>query len=142
MGIVSVQYTPIGFFINPQLEKRYFPYRFSIYRPKILFDPERGIYVKGQNTNYYQRGRAWERVAQFEYFDREGKRQINQTVGIRTNGNISRTFPQKSLLLYARGFYGKSRIKYPFFEGKEMDSFKRIILGVLAPTIGKHNVQK
>ena len=44
----------------------------------------------------------------------EGKRQVNQTVGIRTNGNISRTFPQKSLLLYARGSYGKSRIKYPF----------------------------
>ena len=118
-----------SFFINPQLEKRYtFPIVSLSTDPNNLFDPERGIYVKGQNTNYSQRGRAWERVAQFEYFDLEGKRQVNQTVGIRTNGNKGRTFPQKSLLLYARGSYGKSRIKYPFFEGKEMDSFKRIIL--------------
>ena len=125
---ISPVYTH-SFFINPQLVKRYtFPIISLSTDPNNLFDPERGIYVKGQNTNYYQRGRAWERVAQFEYFDREGKRQINQTVGIRTNGNISRTFPQKSLLLYARGSYGKSRIKYSFFEGKEMDSFKRIIL--------------
>ncbi|MDC3029981.1 CotH kinase family protein [Flavobacteriales bacterium] len=125
---ISPVYTH-SFFINPQLAKRYtFPIISLSTDPNNLFDPERGIYVKGQNTNYSQRGRAWERVAQFEYFDREGKRQINQTVGIRTNGNISRTFPQKSLLLYARNSYGKSRIKYPFFEGKEMDSFKRIIL--------------
>ena len=125
---ISPVYTH-SFFINPQLEKRYtFPIVSLSTDPNNLFDPERGIYVKGGNTNYYQRGRAWERVAKFEYFDREGKRQINQTVGIRTNGNISRTFPQKSLLLYARGSYGKSRIKYPFFDGKEMDSFKRIIL--------------
>ncbi|MGB2138574.1 MAG: CotH kinase family protein [Flavobacteriales bacterium] len=125
---ISPVYTH-SFFINPQLEKRYtFPIVSLSTDPNKLFDPERGIYVKGQNTNYSQRGRAWERVAQFEYFDLEGKRQVNQTVGIRTNGNISRTFPQKSLLLYARGSYGKSRIKHPFFEGKEMDSFKRIIL--------------
>lgn len=125
---ISPVYTH-SFFINPQLEKRYtFPVVSLSTDPNNLFDPERGIYVKGQNTNYSQRGRAWERVAQFEYFDREGKRQVNQTVGIRTNGNKGRTFPQKSLLLYARGSYGKSRIKYPFFEDKEMDSFKRIIL--------------
>ena len=125
---ISPVYTH-SFFINPQLEKRYtFPIVSLATDPNNLFDPERGIYVKGQNTNYSQRGRAWERVAQFEYFDREGKRQVNQTVGIRTNGNKGRTFPQKSLLLYARSSYGKSRIKYPFFKGKEMDSFKRIIL--------------
>ena len=118
-----------SFFINPQMESRYtFPVVSLSTAPENLFDDEIGIYVKGQNTNYYQRGRAWERQAHFEYFDLEGKRQVNQKVGIRTNGNISRTFPQKSLLLYARGSYGKSRIKYPFFEGKEMDSFKRIIL--------------
>ena len=125
---ISSVYTH-SFFVNPQMESKYsFPIVSLSTDPNNLFDSERGIYVKGQNTNYSQRGRSWERQATFEYFDLEGKRQVNQTVGIRTNGNISRTFPQKSLLLYARGSYGKSRLKHSFFEGKEMDSFKRIIL--------------
>ena len=125
---ISPVYTR-SFFINPQLEKRYsFPIVSLSTDPNNLFDSERGIYVKGQNTNYSQRGRAWERVAQFEYFNKEGIQQVNQTVGIRTNGNKGRTLAQKSLLVYARESYGKSRLEYPFFESKETNAFKRIIL--------------
>tara|TARA_B100001057_G_scaffold374490_1_gene379131 strand:- start:4634 stop:6823 length:2190 start_codon:yes stop_codon:yes gene_type:complete len=125
---ISAVYTH-SFFINSQMESRYtFPIVSLSTDPNNLFDLDHGIYVKGQNTNYYQRGRAWERIAQFEYFDLDGNRQVNQTVGLRINGNISRTFPQKSLLIYARESYGKSRIKHPFFEDKEINSFKRIIL--------------
>jgi hypothetical protein len=125
---ISPVYTH-SFFIYPKMKERYsFPIVSLSTAPENLFDEENGIYVKGQNTNYSQRGRTWEREVQFEYFDLYGKRQVNQSVGLRINGNISRNFPQKSMLLYARESYGKSRLKHSFFEDKENDSFKRIIL--------------
>jgi hypothetical protein len=125
---ISPVYTQ-SYFVSPQMKERYtFPIVSLSTSPQNLFDEEMGIYVKGQSFNYSQRGRAWERMAHFEYFDTQGHRLINQKIGLRTNGNIGRTLAQKSLLLYARDSYGKKRLKHPFFKDKETDSFKRIIL--------------
>lgn len=99
--------------------------------PSNLFDEQVGIYVPGQDPddpNYAQRGDAWERVAHLELFDQRGQRPVSQDVGIRVHGNFTRSFPQKSLRLYARKEYGSSRLRHQFFETKATTDFKRLIL--------------
>lgn len=88
-----------------------------------FFDDWTGIYVPGnammskkvidQNkgkyhidwwdypSNYHQRGKAWQRNVHFEFIDKEAGTLINMPIGIRLNGNATRSFPQKSLRLYA-----------------------------------------
>ena len=93
-----------------------------------LFSDETGIYVAGNNTNYRQKGRDWERAANFEFFSTNGELVHHQSIGVRTNGNKGRTTPQKSLLLYARDDYGDNRFRYAFFDNKKQTTFKRLIL--------------
>lgn len=125
---VSKVYTKT-YFVDEGIFERYnFPIVSLVTDDDNLFDNDSGIYVKGLNVNYSQRGRAWERPVHFEYFDRNGKLLIQQELGLRTNGNKGRTLAQKSLLLYARESYGKKRIQHAFFNDKERGSFKRIIL--------------
>ena len=94
-----------------------------------LFSQQTGIYVKGDYDNYDRRGRAWERPAHIALFDREGRLEWSQQVGIRIVGNATRAFVQKSLRLYPREEYsGDDRFRHPFF-GRERDSvFQRLTL--------------
>ena len=93
-----------------------------------LFQEDSGIYIIGNNTNYSNRGRSWERLAHLEYFDVDGESQLKQNIGIRIHGNKGRTFPQKSLRLYARSEYGSKKFNYAFFPDEETSSFKRLIV--------------
>ncbi|MCR5491748.1 MAG: CotH kinase family protein, partial [Bacilli bacterium] len=97
-----------------------------------LFDYEKGIYVTGRiydesehtgypetyPANYNQKGKEWERPANFKYFDPEGKLLLDQDIGVRIHGGWSRAFNQKSFNLYARKEYsGSARFGHPFFGG-------------------------
>lgn len=96
-----------------------------------LFDPETGIYVPGFDEdvpNFTQRGSEWERPAHVEYFDEHGVRPVAQAIGVRVHGNVTRSYPQKSLRLYARKEYGRSKLQYPFFEDTNTQQFKRLLL--------------
>lgn len=93
-----------------------------------LFSNETGIYVQGNNTNFRQKGRNWERDANFEFFSKDGNLLHHQAIGIRLNGNKGRTIPQKSMQLYARTSYGAERFNFGFFDQKKQTTFKRIIL--------------
>ena len=101
-----------------------------------LFDYERGILVPGATFNpsqpgatgnYYQTGREWERLTNFEFYEQDNTG-INQVAGLRTHGGNGRKLQQKSLKLYARDEYGKKRFDYPFFENLPLDSFKHLVL--------------
>ncbi len=95
-----------------------------------LFDHEDGIYIPGKRyednryippwgspyANYFYRGDEWERPASMEFFDPGEGRVLQQDIGIRIHGGMSRALPQKSLRLYARSEYGKRRFEYPFFD--------------------------
>ena len=128
-----------------------------------LFDSEKGIYVKGDvfqaaldeylssgervrdgetarslDANYKQRGRDWEREANITMleFSSEGAVEVlNQTCGIRIQGNYSRSDLQKGFRLYARGDYGDNHFRYAVFgedylndAGQVMDKFKNLVL--------------
>ena len=110
-------------------ENRYsFPIVSIITDSLNLFQLDSGIYIIGNNLNYSKRGKAWERLAHLEYFDVNGKSQLSQNMGIRIHGNKGRTFPQKSMRLYARSEYGESKFNYQFFLNKPTTEFKRLVL--------------
>lgn len=107
-----------------------------------LFDPETGIYVKGNifdkdigsvlsksdridgetaravNANYKQRGKEWERDCHIDYMefnDDGGETKFSQDAGIRIQGNYSRSDLQKGFRLYARKNYGDNNFRYTVF---------------------------
>jgi len=102
--------------------------------PANLTDNLIGIYVVGTNGidgNCYGKAnwnRDWERPANFEFFDKNLQPLINQNAGIKIAGACSRTQPQKSLHVYARGKYGKGRFEYKFFHDRSYNRFNSIFL--------------
>lgn len=107
-----------------------------------LFDYERGIFIPGIHFdslnpyftgNYYMKGREWERLCNFEFYELDN-RGVNQQIGLRTHGNKSRRQQQKGLKVYAREEYGKKRIDYKFFDSTQISSFKRLTLKPFAST--------
>ena len=136
------------FFITQSLENRFtLPVISIAIQEDSFFDYEKGIYTAGvdadewreQNPgvtfswpfegNFRRRGIEWEYPANFEYFHKEHLGSaVNQQVGIRIHGGATRSFPMKSLRIYARNMYGQSHLNYPFFENNPHDAFKRLIL--------------
>ncbi|MBE6856362.1 MAG: hypothetical protein E7500_02880 [Ruminococcus sp.] len=106
--------------------------------PDNLFDPDKGIYVTGNQyinwknsssykpnksvwdtdnvTNYFSKGRDWEREASVTIFE-NGQPVVEQNMGIRIKGASTRNHAQKSFNLYARSDYGASKIEYPLIDG-------------------------
>ena len=100
--------------------------------PDNLFDPDKGIYVTGNQyiqwknsgnynpgknpwdvdniCNYFSRGSEWEREASIAIFE-NGKVTIEQNVGIRIKGSSTRNSQQKNFNVYARQKYGNDKIK-------------------------------
>lgn len=101
-----------------------------------LFDYETGIFVPGihydssdstHTGNFKMRGREWERVINFEFYEPDN-RGVNQYCGLRTHGGASRFFQQKGMKLYAREEYGKKKFSFPFFGESSLEKFKHICL--------------
>ncbi len=102
---------------------------------KNFYDNRIGIYVKGTNgvagkcsddpVNWNQ---DWERPIHFEYFDKNQILQLSQDAGVKITGTCSRTNAMKSLRIIARKEYGDNRLRYKFFDKKDIDKFKSIVL--------------
>ncbi len=103
---------------------------------KNLFDFDTGIYTLGKTyddwkngpdydaetpdyfmpANYTQKGKAWERQATLQFFA-DGQLAASQDFGIRIHGGATRSYPQKSLKVYARKEYGAGKLEYDLFSG-------------------------
>lgn len=135
LGVVSVAID------EPSL----FDYDTGIYVPGALFDrwrmanPTLSITNVNWNAltgNFRQNNEAWERRAHVEFFEAEGRRQVEADVGVRIHGNFSRLAPRKSLRIYTRPRYGSDPLEYPLFgdlmrrgdPGRSVDSFRTVIL--------------
>lgn len=101
----------------------------------LLFDPVKGLMVDGPRADLsnikHPGANYWSRKeirVQAEFFDPKGKAVFNSAVGLRLFGGMSRTFPQKSLVLITRERYGKKRVKYPLFGSDGLKKFKYLVL--------------
>lgn len=103
--------------------------------PSNLWNEENGIYVDGINgipgpcspdpKNYNQ---DWEKPINVEFFETDKSIAFSMQAGVKIYGGCSRTYPQKSLALYARRNYGYKSINYPVFSELPFDSYEAIIL--------------
>jgi hypothetical protein len=94
---------------------------------KYLFDNKFGIYVPGTDDNnktyeaddyrHLNYRQDWVRPGHVEYLV-NGKSKFSQNVGFKIHGNNTRSYPQKSLALYAKEKYGSKSIDYPLFKDK------------------------
>ncbi|MCC5927292.1 MAG: CotH kinase family protein [Bacteroidetes bacterium] len=116
--------------VDPQL---FFEYENGIYVPGADFDNWRianpnAPYNDGRPGNYSARGEETEHPSSFEFFENDGQLVVSQTVGLRLHGAWSRSFPMKSLRVYARSDYGVSRLNHAFFPDYPHQRFNRLIL--------------
>lgn len=135
----------LTYFVDPLIAQRYSNFAvLSVVTDSVnLFGYENGIYIPGMHynqnpgwswwggdcANYLMRGDDWERPANLTFFEGNGTLAFQQDVGIRIHGGGTRVYPQKSIRIYARSEYGHSKLNYRFFPEKDVDHFKRIILG-------------
>jgi len=103
--------------------------------PANFWDWNTGIYVTGPNAspaypyygaNYWQ---DWEIPANIEFFETNKKRIFSQVSGVSIHGGSqNRTRAMKSLRLTSKSKFGKDEFHHQFFEEKEIDKFKVIVL--------------
>ena len=147
-GSISSPVRTEVYFVNPLGRERFslpvlhistnanhfFDYYEGIYNPGIDFDTWRANNPDanangGSPANYHRREDEWEFPAHFTFFD-DGSNfpSLSQDIGFRIHGGWSRSFPMKSLRIYARGRYGASELSYPFFPDQSFNSYRRIII--------------
>jgi hypothetical protein len=138
-GVMTSNIYDKTIFVEPDTNSRYsdLPIISIITDPGNLFDHDTGIYVPGVNFsasnsvwtgNYHERGEAWERLGNIQFFDSTGTLLVDQNVGLRTHGGKGRNLPQKSLRFYARDEYGAPKINHRFFDVKDKRVFGRLVI--------------
>ncbi len=98
--------------------------------PEYLWNGKFGIYVKGdttfENPNYTYN---WRRPMNLEFFPSEKDNSVlNQEEELRISGNVTRVFPQKSLILYANKRFGEKRYNYQLFPHKKDQEIKSFMI--------------
>ena len=103
--------------------------------PKVLFDPETGLFMKGSNAidslwtlpgaNFWSKS---ETLINAEIFETNGNCEYNNLSGLRLFGGMSRLFPQKSMTIVARKRYGQKRFKHKIFGKDGLKKFKFLVL--------------
>jgi len=102
--------------------------------PYLLFDWEEGIFMEGPEADSvypFWGANFWRDVEipmHVEYF-KAHELEARFDVGAKVHGGrASRTKPQKSLRLFADAKFGDNEMTYKFFENRDNDSFKRLVL--------------
>ena len=109
-------------FIQTQDENRFSLPVISLTTDPINLNHERlGIFA-----NWFQKGSAWERPVNVQFFEADGTLVLSQDAGIRLFGGSSRSLSQRSLRITARQtdwfgtdhYDGAGKFKYALFEGR------------------------
>lgn len=79
-----------------------------------LYNAETGIWME---KNLQMTGKAMEREAQLQFFEKDGTLGFEDRVGIRLNGGQTRTYPQKAIRVYL-----SKTLNYDLFAGNALDS--------------------
>ena len=78
----------------------------------------------------HERGRAWERPINLEYFAPGGQAQFNVDAGIRIHGGRSRVHSQKKSyrIYFSKAYGGPGNLEYPLFENSPVTKFDKLVL--------------
>ncbi len=127
------------YWIAPDIKQYYTLPLISIVADSVdFFSDESGILVTGNlfdidkpnySGNCFQKGKLWERKIYIEFYETNGERLFAQYAATRINGYISRSYPQKSLRIYAKKKYDAARFEATLFSSKDsITSYKRLLL--------------
>lgn len=102
--------------------------------PAILFDPVRGVFMRGPRAspkfphvgaNFYSRT---EFPCHMEFFETDKEPVFKHDLGFKVFGGMSRIFPQKSFSLYAdKSRHGIKHIEHQVFLEKSQKKYKRLV---------------
>jgi hypothetical protein len=101
--------------------------------PDNFFNEDTGIYAMGPNAspnfphfgaNFWE---DWECPIHFEILETNGSG-YSANAGVKIFGGWSRGFPQKSLAIYSRNYYGPSEFDYNLFPGHPVQSYEAFVL--------------
>ncbi len=101
--------------------------------PYNFFNEDTGIYVLGPNAQwdfpYYGANfwEDWECPIHFEILETNGSG-YSANAGVKIFGGWSRGFPQKSLAIYSRNYYGPSEFDYNLFPDHPVESYEAFVL--------------
>ncbi len=108
----------------------------------ILFDPEKGWFVQGAKVKGKPSYKSHQEVAaNVALFESDGHCIYNQVTGLRLFGGVSRLFPQKSLVIAARKYYGKKRIHHPIFGSEGPKNFKYLVFRNAGSDFGSAHIR-
>lgn len=130
-GYIPSQIITHTFFVN---EPSTLPVVSLVTAPANFFDERTGIYEMGPGADQFPPfhganfWRDWERPVHMEFFNPDSSPGFRLDAGMRIHGGWTRSYPQKSLRIYARREYGSSTIEYPIFPDKPLREFKRILI--------------
>ncbi len=96
--------------------------------PENLWDPEDGIYTEGNDTNYENSGKKWQRDAELIYFTEDKNPYLKQKIGLRIHGGGTRSLPQKSLRIYADPNNQGQLLHFPLFPYTELENYQTLVL--------------
>ncbi|MBS7787515.1 CotH kinase family protein, partial [Flavobacterium sp. CYK-55] len=134
-----------NYFITPLGSSKYtFPVVSINLNEDRFFDYNTGIFVAGKDFDLWRaanpngsaksskRGNYYlevddERSGNFSYFV-NGNEVVNQEVGYKIRGGVSRRFQSKSLSVYARSDYGDDDLDYNFFSNLPYTAYERLTL--------------
>jgi len=113
----------------------FFDYYEGIYVKGLKYDEGNG-HITGLDANYWERGGQWERPMHIEFFNTSGDQLLTQDGRVRVHGATTRSYPQKSLRLYASDQYSQSNnFNYELFPGlcnavddHPVENFKTLVL--------------
>ena len=101
--------------------------------PDNFFNEDTGIYAMGPNAspdfphfgaNFWE---DWECPIHFEILETNGSG-YSANAGVKIFGGWSRGFPQKSLAIYSRNYYGPSEFDYNLFPDHPVESYEAFVL--------------
>ncbi len=102
--------------------------------PENLWDWNTGIYVLGPNADPQPPNRGanfwqdWEIPVHVAFYETDGELAFSTDAGARIVGGYTRSSPQKSLALFARGRYGDSAFEHQIFPDRPYDSYQAVTL--------------
>jgi hypothetical protein len=113
-------------------ENKFFDYNNGIYVAGVDYDNWRNENPTAEAMweaigNFTRSGDETEQIGNINYFV-NGNEVLNQDLGLRINGGVTREFKNKSLRLYARSEYGNSTFNYPIFADESFSNYKRLVL--------------